>query len=175
MSVRRWVPFGLLSVLLVGLVVACLVVAAEDPEVAATPTVASVGGDAPTTDGQGAAAIVVAREAATDFFTLAADTVDEDLARLGAISTDEFRTTYETQAAKLRKEVVDKGLVLTADLPEDTTATEYLSATEARVLVAVDVTTTTRDGGTDDGRYRTRVSLQWVDGTWRVAGIDQVG
>lgn len=120
-------------------------------------------------------AVVVAREAAKAFFTLDHRHVDADVARMAALTTGEFRREYAAQAQSLKQRVVRQKLVVTAALPRDGTATEYLSSTAAQLLVSVDVTTKARGRHAKGGRYRTRVELGRRDGEWLVSALEQVG
>lgn len=124
-----------------------------------------------------AAASTTARTAASTFFTLDAADVDATVDAMLALSTGEFRTDYEAQRDRLVEEVESKGLKVTADVPDNGAALEFLDGDRAQVLVAVDATTTLPDGGTETNNYRVRVRLSWVDdeAAWRVSGLEQVG
>ncbi|CAB4734705.1 MAG: hypothetical protein F2667_14750 [Actinobacteria bacterium] len=126
-------------------------------------------------DGLDAGAVAVARQAATNFFSLDHRHIDDDVQRMLDLATGDFADSYDEQSAALRTAVVDKQLVVTASLPEGGTATEYLGGDTAQVLVAVDVRTRARGGAVEDTRYRTRVVLTRVDDGWLVSGFEQVG
>lgn len=124
-----------------------------------------------------AAASTTGRTAASTFFTLDADDVDATVDAMLELSTGEFRTDYEAQRDRLVEEVESKGLKVSADVPDDGTALEFLDGDRAQVLVAVDATTTLPDGSTETNNYRVRVRLSWVDDAdaWLVSGLEQVG
>lgn len=132
-------------------------------------------------DGRGsdrsAAASTTARTAASTFFTLDAADVNATVDAMLALSTGEFRTDYEAQRDRLVEEVESKGLKVSAAVPDNGAALEFLDGDRAQVLVAVDATTTLPDGGTETNNYRVRVRLSWVDdeAAWRVSGLEQVG
>lgn len=166
-----------LALLLVGLVALGVVLYGDRAAPAPDPLrPADIGANADAAAAGAAGTVVlVARRGATAFFTLDHRHIRADIDRMKAVSTGEFLRDYTAQAAKLSQSVRSEKLVVTADLPEDGTATEYLSPTTAQILVSVDVTTTSSGGATDDARYRTRVQLELVDGDWLVSGLDQVG
>lgn len=116
-----------------------------------------------------------AREAAEDFFDLDHRTLEKDVERFLTLATSRFAEEYRTESADLRAAVEQRRLTMTPAVPRDGTALEYLGADAAQVLVGVDVTTTARDGRSQDARYRVRVRLERVEGEWRVAGLEQVG
>lgn len=115
-----------------------------------------------------------AREAAVTFFSVDYRHAEDDVAAVEELATGEFRTDYAAERDDLVAAVTRKKLVVTAEVPDDGVATEYAGPERAQVLVAVDVTTTTRTGGSAHARYRTRVELTLVDGTWLVSGLEKV-
>ena len=123
-----------------------------------------------------AALMVAARTGAVDFFSLDYRHADDDVDRVLALATGKFKTQYAAQRKQIVDGVVKKKLVVTAAIPEDGAALEFLSARKAQVLVAVDVTTsaTTGSAATPD-RYRTRVELTRVGDKWLISGLNQVG
>ncbi|MEV5003983.1 hypothetical protein [Nocardioides sp. LML1-1-1.1] len=52
---------------------------------------------------------------------------------------------------------------------------EYFHQDDAQFLVAVDVTTVMKTRAAEEARYRARIKLTRVDGSWRVSGVEQVG
>lgn len=121
-----------------------------------------------------AGAVTAARLAASAFFTLDHRDVEADLDRMLELTTGEFRTSYAEQRDALAAGVEEKGLVVTAEVPESGVAVEFFDGSTAEVLVAVD-TTTEAGGASEEQRYRTRVSLTRVDDAWLVSGVEQVG
>lgn len=179
-GVRVWegrVLAGILGIVLVVLVVLGVVLYGDRAEPAPDPLrPADIGSGVGAADsGAAGVVVVVARQGATAFFSLDHRHVQADIARMEALSTGDFLRQYTAQAETLSQSVISKKLVVTADLPEDGTATEYLAPTTAQILVSVNVTTTSIGGASDDARYRTRVQLQLVEGEWLVSGLDQVG
>ncbi|MGB0243479.1 MAG: hypothetical protein ACPGCP_00370 [Candidatus Nanopelagicales bacterium] len=65
--------------------------------------------------------------------------------------------------------------MVTAKVPEDGVAVEYFHQDDAQFLVAVDVTTVMKTRAAEEARYRARIKLTRVDGSWRVSGVEQVG
>jgi hypothetical protein len=128
-------------------------------------------------DGVDPGMVVVARQQATNFFSLDHRRADEDVDRVLALATGTFKKEYAAQREQIVKGVTDKKLVVTAEIPEDGAAVEFYDDDQARVLVAVDVTTTgsTASAEPTENRYRTRVLLTKVGDTWLVSGLNQVG
>ena len=90
-------------------------------------------------------------------------------------ATGEFEEQYEKQSADLRKAVQQKKLVLTARVPDDGAAVEYLGKDSAWVLVSVDVHTESAGSSPEDSRYRTRVVLDKDGDDWLVSRLERVG
>lgn len=125
------------------------------------------------------APVEVAAASARDFFTLDHRTIEDDMERVLATATGEFQDQYEKQSAELRKTVQNKRLVLTATVPDEGTAVEYLGEDAAWVLVSVDVRTESDGTPAEDTRYRTRLVLtrsdEGGDDEWLVSRFEQVG
>jgi hypothetical protein len=124
-------------------------------------------------------AVVAARTAAETYFSLDHQRVGADMDAMRALGTPEFVDAYDSGSRALAARIRRERLVLSAQLPPDGTATEYLVSDRARVLVSVDVTTTRDDAdgeatATGTTRYRTRVALDLVDGAWLVSALDEV-
>lgn len=115
-------------------------------------------------------ATATARQETLNFFGLDYLHADKDLDAVIALATGSFKSEFAAQRDVLKASLVAKKVEMTADLPENGTAVEFESDSEAQVLVAVDVTT---NGVTN--RYRARVELDKVDGEWLVSGMEQVG
>ena len=123
------------------------------------------------------APIGVAEDAALAFFTLDHRRLDEDRARLLALTTDAFADTYQEESEALRQQVEEQRMVLTASVPQAGTAVESLSEDDATVLVAVDVRTRAKGGAEGDERYRTRLHLVVDEAApegWLVDRVEQV-
>jgi len=116
----------------------------------------------------------VAREAAITFFSLDYRHAEDDVAAMQDLATGDFARDYADQRDDFVATLERKKLVVTAEVPEDGVATEYAAADRAQVLVALDVTTTTTSGEEAQARYRTRVELRMVDGSWLVSGLEKV-
>jgi len=118
--------------------------------------------------------LVAARQGAISFFSLDYRHAEDDVDRVLSQATGDFKKQYAEKRDEVVAGVEDKQLVVTATVPDDGVALEFLADDEAKVLVAVDVNTKSPDGA-EDARYRTRVELARVDGRWLVAGVEQVG
>jgi Mce-associated membrane protein len=125
-------------------------------------------------DGRGSAS-TTARIAAVTFFSLDHDHPSASIDRLLAMSTGGFKSDYAKQRTTLEKQVQSKQLTVTARVPDNGTALEYLSPTRSQVLVAVDTTTALTNGRDEKGSYRIRVVLSKVDSKWLVSDLEQVG
>lgn len=119
-------------------------------------------------------ALVAARQGAVSFFSLDHRHAAEDVDRVLSQATGDFKEEYAEKRDEVVAGVEAKQLVVSATVPDDGVALEYLVDDEAKVLVAVDVNTQSPDGA-EDARYRTRVELRKVDDRWLVAGVEQVG
>ncbi len=171
---RSWVLPALLLTLLVALVATSAILVLDRHDTASAEPVrpADVGADGWEDDVAGEA-VVAARRAARTYFTLDHRRVEDDMDRMRALGTSSFVTEYDAAAPDLAQRIVERRLVLSASLARDGAATEYLVTDEAQVLVAVDVTTA-RAGESRTTRYRTRVTLDLVDGGWLVSALDEV-
>lgn len=172
---RFWVLPSVLGVLLLALVATAVVLTLDRRE--PLPDESAV---RPADIGSGVIgstppqrAVARARLAARAYFTLDFASVEADMERLRDLGTPAFVEEYDERAPALTRRVTSRKLRLTASLPDDGVATEYLSQNVAQLLVSVDVTT--RSGDTrSTGTYRTRVLLMWVDGQWLLAAVDEV-
>ncbi|MBU1803412.1 MAG: hypothetical protein KKA97_14500 [Actinobacteria bacterium] len=172
---RFWVLPGVLGVLLVALVATSVVLLLDrrEPlpeEVAVQP--ADIGSGS-LGDGAAQQAVARARLAARTYFTIDFTSVEADMDRLRDLGTPDFVEEYDETAAALARRVRGQRLRLSAALPDNGVATEYLSQNVAQLLVSVDVTTQ-RGEQRSTGAYRTRVVLQWVEDEWLVAAVDEV-
>ncbi|WP_182376226.1 hypothetical protein [Nocardioides sp. WS12] len=119
--------------------------------------------------------VEVAREHAESFFSLDHRDPDRSNDTMLALSTADFQKSYEARRDQVVAQLKEKEVVVTASVPEDGAAIEFLDEERAEVLVAVNVTTASRSQGSDDQRYRARVELSRVNGAWLVSAINQVG
>ncbi|MAS55161.1 hypothetical protein [Nocardioides sp.] len=172
---RFWVLPGVLAVLLVALLATSVVLLLDRrqplPEEIAVPP-ADIGSGM-LGDGVAQQAVSRARLAARTYFTIDFTTVEADMDRLRDLGTPDFVAEYDETAPALARRVRAQRLRLSAVLPDNGVATEYLSQNVAQLLVSVDVTTQ-RDEQRSTGAYRTRVVLQWFDDQWWVAAVDEV-
>ena len=118
-------------------------------------------------------AVSRAELAVTTYFTLGYRRIDADMDRMRALGTPGFVESYDEETSALVTRVVARRIVLSATLPRNGAATEYLTADLAQVVVAVDVITR-RAGTRNSTAYRIRVTLERSGDTWLVAAIDEV-
>ena len=122
-------------------------------------------------------AMAAARQAAVDFMSISAATVDADIERITSNSAGDFREEFTRGAAQVRSAVLEnkvaaRGTVLRTGLVSGDTRT-------AVVLVAVDATVKNKKA--PDGRlshYRVRVGLTHDDedgSRWLVTQLQFVG
>lgn len=130
-------------------------------------------GTAGWTESSAGRAVVAAQSAATTYFTLDHRRIKADMEAMRALGTPGFVGQYDARAKALSARIATNKLVLSAVLARDGTATEYLVTDRAQVLVSLDVTTT-RGRAAGVTRYRTRIALDLVDGTWLVDSLDEV-
>lgn len=119
--------------------------------------------------------LVAARQGAADFFSVDYRHADRDIDRVLARATKPFKQEYAAKRSELTRQIVARKVVLTAAVPDDGAALEYLHGDRARVLVAVDVTTKVGASGAEQSRYRTRVGLSRVGDSWLINAVNQVG
>lgn len=146
----------LLGLLLAGLVGSCVVVWLQDRR------------------SDDRAALAVAREGAQSFFSLDHRQVEQDVDAVLALATGTFRDEYSAKREAVIADVRKRQVVVTATIPEDGAALEFLGANDAQVLVSVDVRSQSAED-VQDSRFRTRMTLQKVEGEWLVSGVEQVG
>ncbi|KAA1427812.1 hypothetical protein [Nocardioides antri] len=115
----------------------------------------------------------VAREEAENFFTLHHESVQDDVDKVLALAVGDFKSEYAARREEIVKHVRARKLEVAATIPENGVAVEYLSESEARILVAVDVSSRSEDG-VEDQRFRCRLTLRKVDDSWLVAELEQV-
>lgn len=172
---RYWILPSVLAILLLALVATSVVLVRDrrdtlPDESAVQPADIGSGSIGGTPAQQ---AVARARLAARTYFTIDHTSVESDMDRFRALGTPAFVEEYDRLTRALARRVVAQRLRLSAALPENGVATEYLSQNAAQLLVSVDVTT--RRGTTSStAAYRTRVLLQRVDEQWLVAGVDEV-
>lgn len=153
-----WLVTGVLALALVGLVVATVLVwrAAQ-----------------PRSDDDGA--VGVAEQVVRNFNGLDHRDPEKGVEAVLDLATGSFEEEYRDLSEQVVKNLVDKKLTLTADIPDNGSALEYLSEDEAQVLVAVNVTTTAPNGVSDTRLQRARVVLTWEDDRWLVSDLQDVG
>ena len=123
-----------------------------------------------------AGARVAAERAAVAFFGLDHRTIEDDVADMTGRSTGSFREVYEERSEELAARVTSQSLVVQATVPDSGIAVEFLDADDARVLVAVDTSTTAAGiEEPEEQRYRARVVLRLVEDEWLVSGLEEVG
>lgn len=169
-----WFLPAVLAVLLVAVLATALILLKDRRDAAEIEPLrpADIGNDGWTEDRAGRA-VVAARTAAATYFTLDHLTVADDMDEMRALGTDEFVDEYDAAARSLAERITTDRLTLSAVLPAEGTATEFLVTDRAQVLVSVDVTTAS-DEGQRTTRYRTRVALDLVEGDWLVSALDEV-
>jgi Mce-associated membrane protein len=122
--------------------------------------------------------LVAAQQEAVNFFSLDYRHAEQDIDRVLAQATGTFKEQYAAKRSSLSQQIVAGKLAMTATVPEDGAAIEYLHDDRAQVLVAVDVTTKVGAKGakgSEQSRYRTRVGLSRVGDTWLINAVNQVG
>ena len=157
-SLLPWLLTGVLALALVALVVTATLVW-QDRQ--------------PRSDDDGA--IGVAERAVRNFHGLDYREPEESYDRVMELATGKFERQFKELFPELKKELLEKKLTLSADIPDNGSALEYLSEDEAQVLVAVDLTTTATNGQSETRLQRARVVLRWVDDEWRVSDLQDVG
>lgn len=173
---RFWILPTVLALLLVALIATSVVLLVDrrDP-LSSEPAVRPADlGSATESDSPALQAVARARLAARAYFTLDHTSVQADMDRLRSLGTPEFVEEYDRTATAVARRVNAQDLKISATLPGNGVATEYLTEDAAQVLVSLDVTTR-RGAQRITGAYRTRVVLQRVDEQWFIEALDEVG
>ncbi len=166
---RPWVAPAVLGAVLFALLVtsAVLVIGRDDSvsrdDSVGAPGAASLG------------MVVAAKQGALNFFSLDYRHVQEDVDRVIALATGDFKTQYAEQSRGVVADVTKQKLVTEAVVPTDGVAVEYANDNAGQVLVAVDVTKTQDTAEPVLQRTRARITLAMVDGSWLVSNIQEVG
>ncbi|MGH3735746.1 MAG: hypothetical protein ACRDT6_09015 [Micromonosporaceae bacterium] len=114
-----------------------------------------------------------ASDCVTEFLTVSADTVGDDLDQVLGCSTGTFRSQYESGMAEVREAVLDNAVSATGTVLR----TAVVSADADTVVVLVAVDAEIRNRRTPDGRqahYRVRVAMSPVKGRWLVSQLEFV-
>lgn len=120
--------------------------------------------------------VATAQQQATNFFSLDYKRPDASIDRVLSLATDPFKTEYSKKRDTIKKSLTEKQLSVSATVPDNGAAIEYLHGDKAQVLVAVNTRTTADDGNqTESNRYRARIELVRVGEKWLVSGVEQVG
>lgn len=121
-----------------------------------------------------AGALVAAREEALNFFTLDYQHAEENVAKVLALATGDFKDQYAAKQTQLIAQITKEKVVTTAKIPDGGVAVEFVNGDQAQILVAVDVE---QPSGVKvfAARNRARIVLVSVAGRWLVSGVNQVG
>ena len=183
-SARGWLLPAILLALLVAMVLTSVVLwrdrAAAEP-VADPPVPAGIAADG-SVWGVPAAAdpVETARTAARGYYTLDYRHLGADAERLRALTTSGYRARYDTMLDGVRADLVDDQVVTRATPVRDGTATEALTSSSARVLVALEVTTAHPGAASEGSGARpvpmtARVVLRRVGASWLVSDLRELG
>lgn len=121
------------------------------------------------------AALSASRRAALNFYGLDHRDADESLDRVLDLATGDFASKFASQRDAIRKNIVNREVVLSPTIVSDATAVEYVGDDEVWVLVAVDVATTVGTAAPDSSSRRARLKMTLVDGDWLVSDLEEVG
>jgi len=166
---RPWfLPTVLVAVLLALLVTSAVLWVGRDDSVdrddaVGSPASASLG------------MVVAAKQGAISFFSLDYRHVQDDVDRVIALATGDFKSQYSEQSEDVVADVTEQKLVTVAAVPDDGVAVEYAHGDEGQVLVAIDVTKTQGTAEPVVQRNRARITVARVDGVWLVSNIQEVG
>jgi hypothetical protein len=99
--------------------------------------------------------------------------VEDDVREVLTLAVGDFKREYAARRAQIVEDVRARKLNVTAAIPDNGAAVEYLTDSEARILVAVDASSVS-EAGAQDQRFRCRLTLKSVDGSWLVSKLEQV-
>jgi hypothetical protein len=125
-------------------------------------------------DESSADVVSVAREQAANIFRLDYREAEQGTDRVLEVATGAFKEEYAAQTDARAADAQERKLVVSARVPEDGAAIEFLGDERAQVLLAIDVETTANGKATPGGHYRARFELTEVDGDWLVSEVSEV-
>jgi Mce-associated membrane protein len=117
-------------------------------------------------------ALSAARSYVQTVTTFDARTLDEDVAAVRRLSTDEFAAEYEETIAAVRDQVLAEQTVSVGEVVA--VGLERLEGDEAVALVAVNAEITGAGQPPRTEANRVRIALVREDGSWLIRGIDRL-
>ena len=115
-----------------------------------------------------------ARQFAVSFFTYDYRRIGDYTKRIEASTTGNFRADFVSKEKTLKTVVTQLKTVATGQVPDTGAGLYTLSGDNATVLVAVNLKASnavTKDG---EKRYRVKIAMHRVNGTWLVSDFEQV-
>jgi hypothetical protein len=119
--------------------------------------------------------VSVARAQAHNIFSVDYREADQGTERVLELASGSFKKQYAAERDTVVADAQQRKLVVSASVPHDGAAIEYLRDEHAQVLVAIDVATTANGKAAPDGHYRARIELTMVDDEWLVSDVSEVG
>jgi hypothetical protein len=169
---RRGVLITALS--LVVAIVALLAVALVNPfDSAAKPATSAGTGSGGTTD-ERLAVVRAARQFTVSFFTYDYRKMDTYFRRIEAASSGDFRKDFVSKEKTLSTVVTQLKTVATGQVPDAGAGLVSLNADTATALIAANFNASNAVTKNGQKRYRVKIALQRVKGTWLVTNFDQV-
>ncbi len=172
-SPRR--PRGLLTaaVALVVALVVLLVLVISNGDRLGSPSKASAATSQGTPD-ERLVALRAARQFAVSFFTYDYRKIGDYTKRIEGSSTGNFRADFVSKEKTLKTVVTQLKTVATGQVPDAGAGLYTLSGDKATALVAVNLKASNAVTKNGEKRYRVKISMQRVKGTWLVNDFEQV-
>jgi hypothetical protein len=120
------------------------------------------------------AVVRAARQFTVSFFTYDYRKIDTYLRRIEAASTGAFRKDFVSKESTLKTVVTQLKTVATGEVPDNGAGLFQLNGDNATVLVAANLNATNAVTKNGQQRYRVKIALQLVKGTWLVTNLDEV-
>ncbi len=119
-------------------------------------------------------ALRAARQFAVSFFTYDYRKIDEYFRRVEAGSTGSFRADFVSKEKVLKTTLNQLKTVATGKVSDSGAGIAQISGNNAVALVAADLTASNAVTRNGEKRYRVKLALQRVNGTWLVSDFEQV-
>ncbi|MFL6154652.1 MAG: hypothetical protein ACJ72D_01070 [Marmoricola sp.] len=120
------------------------------------------------------AAMLVAQKTAVAFFTLDPDKVAKQVDAVLRLATGRFKREYGEKRDEVVRNVGTKKLRVSGLVLDGGVALESFKASEADVLVAVDVRSQESTRAATTNRYRLRLTVNRTGSTWRTSNLEQL-
>jgi hypothetical protein len=120
------------------------------------------------------AVVRAARQFTVSFFTYDYRKIDTYFRRIEAASSGDFRKDFVSKEATLKTVVTQLKTVATGQVPDAGAGLFQLNGDKATALIAANFNASNAVTKNGQKRYRVKIALQRIKGTWLVTNFDQV-